>query len=125
MLYRDAQKRRSLKAMDCKGGLEILGAFAGRYSYMGLSEIEEACAELGMAIQGKELRERLSDLKGNGFLKIYGWGKDLEAIATEKGRMVYREHRSRLLERMSKDGKHPAAMMLVEKMLKGEGDSDE
>jgi phage-related holin len=55
--------------MGVAGGFEILGAFAGRFSCMELSEIEEACAKIGIQIQGKELIDKISDLKNSGHLK--------------------------------------------------------
>jgi hypothetical protein len=98
--------------MGVAGGFEILGAFAGRFSCMELSEIEEACAKIGIQIQGKELIDK------------NGYGKSIEVIATQKGREAYRDYRSFILGRMSEGGKHPAAMLLVREMLK-EGDSDD
>jgi hypothetical protein len=104
--------------MGVAGGFEILGAFAGRFSCMELSEIEEACAKIGIQIQGKELIDKISDLKNSGHLKVYGYGKSIEVIATQKGREAYRDYRSFILGRMSEGGKHPAAMLLVREMLK-------
>jgi hypothetical protein len=87
--------------MGVAGGFEILGAFAGRFSCMELSEIEEACAKIGIQIQGKELIDKISDLKNSGHLKVYGYGKSIEVIATQKGREAYRDYRSFILGRMS------------------------
>jgi hypothetical protein len=83
--------------MGVAGGFEILGAFAGRFSCMELSEIEEACAKIGIQIQGKELIDKISDLKNSGHLKVYGYGKSIEVIATQKGREAYRDYRSFIL----------------------------